>query len=930
MTICPRCSREVEGGDRFCPGCGAALDDLSGPTISTPARGSSRASTPNVHGRFEPGTRLGERYRIVGLLGRGGMGEVYRADDLELGQSVALKFLPERVAADPVALDRFRSEVRTARQIAHPNVCRIYDIGQVDGNVFLSMEYIDGEDLSQVLRRMGRPSREKAVEIARQLCFGLAAAHEAGILHRDLKPANVMIDGRGRVRITDFGLAGLIDDLEGEDEHAGTPAYMAPEQLEHGKVSVRSDIYSLGLILYEIFTGQPAYRASTVAELRDLHRSSSVTTPRSVVDEVDPAVERVILRCLERDPAGRPGSVYSVLAALPGGDPLAAALAAGETPSPQLVANAGERGGLSGRAATLLTLWIAAVALLAVLISSTWMMPSEPGVVLATRAAEIVRDLGYEELPENTAWGINPNVPYLEHLLESGDTSWTDLEREMSPGIVFWRRWSPSPLLPTDFHQAFPTFNDPAQTEAGSISVVLDGAGRLVRLDVEPDRNTEPAPGDEQRWHALLDHAGLAQPEIEVTPMSDGTARATDLDDPLDGAGPRRQMPASDETRAWRISAPDALGRNLVVRASTFHGRPVHFLLTGKSLDHTQPDQPNDDRPRSAALAFLMSALDLAKEVLWPLTLIFAVVLAVRNVRAGRGDRQGAMRAGLIMFGFYFVGEVANYRLGEQHITGVLHELIGGRSTGHALLHGCQMWIGYLALEPYVRRLWPHLLVAWVRLISGQWRDPLVGREVLVGLALGALIYLLGPIGADALAQWLGLANFPPVPNWFAAVAFTAPATQVYALCDAATSGLLLVLRLLLFLLVFRMLTGRVWAAIPAAMVIFTIASPRWFFGAFNYPESPLLFTGTAWSLVYAGVIAFALLRFGLVCALAAHVGMSLLWWTVGTTDLRDWYATPMIVMLLALALLVAYGVWTSTAGRPIGAGTDASRLRPA
>ena len=180
-----------------------------------------RPSDPAAdHGRFLPGTSIGERYRIVALLGRGGMGEVYRADDLELGQSVALKFLPERLAADPLALDRLRGEVRTARQIAHPNICRVYDIAQADGHVFLSMEYVDGDDLSHVLRRLGPPSKGKSVEIARQLCLGLAAAHENKVLHRDLKPANVMLDGRGRVRITDFGLAGLVDELEENPQRA--------------------------------------------------------------------------------------------------------------------------------------------------------------------------------------------------------------------------------------------------------------------------------------------------------------------------------------------------------------------------------------------------------------------------------------------------------------------------------------------------------------------------------------------------------------------------------------------------------------------------------------------------------------------------------------------------------------------------------------
>jgi serine/threonine protein kinase len=152
-------------------------------------------------GGFTPGTILADRYRIIGLLGRGGMGEVYRADDLKLGQPVALKLLPQKLAEDPVRRERFFAEVRITRQLSHPNICRVYDIGEIDGRHFLSMEYIDGEDLSSLLKRIGHLTNEKALDIARQLAAGLAAAHERGVLHRDLKPANIMLDGHGRVRI---------------------------------------------------------------------------------------------------------------------------------------------------------------------------------------------------------------------------------------------------------------------------------------------------------------------------------------------------------------------------------------------------------------------------------------------------------------------------------------------------------------------------------------------------------------------------------------------------------------------------------------------------------------------------------------------------------------------------------------------------------
>ena len=278
------------------------------------------------------------------------MGEVYSADDLTLAQTVALKFLPESMAADEEGMERFLGEVRVARQVAHPNVCRVYDIGRVDGHHFISMERIDGDDLKTLLKQVGRFPQDKALELARQLCAGLAAAHDQGIIHRDLKPANVMIDGEGTVRITDFGLASIIGTVEGGEILAGTPTYMAPEQLAGREVTTASDIYALGLVLYELFTGKRAREAATFAELRVLDETG-LTSPTSHVESLDPAVERVILQCLERQPSDRPSSALAVSAALPGGDPLAAALAAGETPSPRLVAAAGEDGVLSPKKA---------------------------------------------------------------------------------------------------------------------------------------------------------------------------------------------------------------------------------------------------------------------------------------------------------------------------------------------------------------------------------------------------------------------------------------------------------------------------------------------------------------------------------------------------------------------------------------------------
>ena len=328
-------------------------------TVVIPAATSLPASSTPDEGRFVPGTLVAGRYRIVSLLGRGGMGEVYRATDLTLSQPVALKFLPDSGPDHQRALERFHSEVRIARQVSHPNVCRVYDVGEADGMPYISMEYVDGEDLASLLQRIGRLPADKALEIARKICAGVAAAHDKGVIHRDLKPANIMLDRRGNVVVMDFGLAAVADQLRGAEARSGTPAYMAPEQLRGEQVTAKSDIYALGMVLYEIFTGKRAYDAATMAELIRLQESAQITSMSSIAAEIDPAVEKAIRRCLDPDPARRPATALSVAAALPGGDPLAAALAAGETPSPELVAASGKTEGLPLKKSVPLALGIA-------------------------------------------------------------------------------------------------------------------------------------------------------------------------------------------------------------------------------------------------------------------------------------------------------------------------------------------------------------------------------------------------------------------------------------------------------------------------------------------------------------------------------------------------------------------------------------------
>ncbi len=254
------------------------------------------------------------------------MGEVYRAHDLKLDQVVALKFLPAQLSQNPDRLERLLNEVRIARQVSHPNVCRVWDIGEADGRHFLTMEWIAGEDLAGLLRRRGRLDTEEASRLARQLCAGVAAAHEQGIVHRDLKPSNIMIDERGVLRITDFGLAEAASATRGDRAREGTPAYMAPEQATGGQVTKASDIYALGLVLCELMTGRHPLETA-VTETLPIAELVPPPAFSRLAPGLDSEVEKMILACLAVDPEQRPPSARVVAEAFGSDESLARAQA---------------------------------------------------------------------------------------------------------------------------------------------------------------------------------------------------------------------------------------------------------------------------------------------------------------------------------------------------------------------------------------------------------------------------------------------------------------------------------------------------------------------------------------------------------------------------------------------------------------------------
>ncbi len=911
---CPACGSEVPGAARFCPTCGSAVDFGSTPTLGIEAaprdiasRGDSPGDSPRKRdsspsgrissssdsfegARFIPGTILEERYRIVAMAGRGGMGEVYRAEDLKLSQTVALKFLPESIVQDAAAMARFHREVRIARQVSHPNVCRVFDIGEADGLPFLTMEYVDGEDLATLLRRIGRLPSDKAVEVARQICAGLAAAHEHGVIHRDLKPANVMIDGRGKVRITDFGLAGVAGSFKAEESAAGTPAYMAPEQLAGKDASVQSDIYALGLVLYEVFTGKRAFEAATLADLRRQHELSSPTNPSLLVKDVDPLVERVILRCLEKDPAKRPASALQVAAALPGGDPLAAALAAGETPSPEMVAASGESEGLRPVVAWVVLAGVIVSVAAAILLSAQTKLyrrvPLEvPPEVLAQRARDILQSVGYSEPPVDTAMGFYEGNEYLRYIAEH-DKSKTRWDNLGTGAFVFWYRGSPRPLAAGNVFSDAPIFgfvwtDDPPLDVSGMTLVQLNPLGRLTQfIAVPPQVERPPSATSSPDWAPLFSAAGLDPSKWPP-------------------AQPTWTPPVySDARAAWTGSLAERPDIPMRIEAAAHRGKPVYFELIGPWTrpERMQPYQPTSGE-RTGLVFFIVLSLSL---------LVAGVMLVRRNLRLGRGDRRGAFR----LAGLVFAAWPVAWFFGAHHVSNFAEFVLFIMFLSSGLLNSCLSWVLYIAMEPYVRRRWPATLVSWSRLLAGGFRDPLVGRDVLAGCLLGAFSIALVRLGWF-VPSWLG---YPPVqpyegPQW----QFLGARTTIADTSNSLIGGLFISLASLFVLFLLRALLRKEWAAAVVCVLVFTMV-----YAAGNRSNAPVVLV--TW-LITNSLLVFLLIRFGLLALVANYVFKIFLSNFPLTTQMSSWYAGLSLAGILLMAAMAFYGFYTSLGGRPVFGG---------
>ncbi len=274
---------------------------------------------------------LSQRYEILGEAGHGSMGNVYKARDRETGEVVALKLLKPEIASDQAMMDRFKNELLFARKITHKNVCRVHEFNRLGGIAYTSMEFVEGESLRSALNRFGGLPLRKANDLVLQICSGLREAHAQGIVHRDLKPENIMIDAQGNVKIMDFGIARSMEAVTRmTGSMVGTPAYMAPEQVAGKPVDYRTDIYSLGLILYEMFTGTAAFRADNAVAVALKQMRESPVPPHEIDPQIPVPIERAILKCLEKEPSKRFQSIAELESAFrpqgtaPGATPVSA------------------------------------------------------------------------------------------------------------------------------------------------------------------------------------------------------------------------------------------------------------------------------------------------------------------------------------------------------------------------------------------------------------------------------------------------------------------------------------------------------------------------------------------------------------------------------------------------------------------------------
>jgi serine/threonine-protein kinase len=842
------------------------------------------------------------------------MGEVYRAEDMVLGAEVALKFIADVLTNDESSRERLAAEVRTARRVTHPNVCRVHDLGDINGRRFISMEYIGGEDLSTLLRRIGRLPVDKGLEISRQIGEALQAAHDQDVLHRDLKPSNVLIDGKGTARLVDFGLAALTNEVRrGDGTLIGTPAYMSPEQLAGKPCSIKSEIYAFGLIVYELLTGKAVFKPKTLDELYDLHKQPKVPA-LALVPELDPGVDEVIMRCLEEDPEKRPESIAAALAALPGGDALTRAIASGHTPSPEMLAASGACRGLSaGLALAALALILLGLIGNTMLFRRAGLIPrvplDKPLAALDDRAQTLLNELGYKTQGMNSASDFDIYERLLWTIAKNDSTvhRWDRLSRGRPAPIDYWYRQGVLPLVPSN-DQGIVTMWDPPHAVAGMVAVRLDPLGRLRELTVVTEPISVGQPPGAGAWGMPKPEAISTMPVNGQAPCDKVVFEAAGLDiDKFTPTKPLRIPPLfADDRRAWTGTYPEYVDEPIRVEIATLGSHVVAFRI----IEERWAEASSWSTPAMSAEGIFGRTFLIASDVM---VLVGGAWLAWRNMHEHRGDTFGAAKVAGVVTGLLFFSMIL---LRRHTASAVFEAAIVRDALLFSISRGVIAWVGYVALEPVVRRLWPRTLVAWSRALAGKSRDPMMGQCLLIGVGAGVACALITAL-ENLAPGWVGQA--PPLPVFDKLAGVDALQSSLDALGASFAIIVQWIGRCMVFLLGLA-LVGLVTPRRRLATIIYaSLAVVAWTLSRHALPGAGPWWSTWIGSTLVVGIATFVIVRSGLLAAVLAGVTYELLIAFPVPASTSVWYWGTSVAVLLGIAALACVGAYLSsgTSRRP-------------
>ncbi|MDQ3180500.1 MAG: hypothetical protein M3Q33_08270, partial [Acidobacteriota bacterium] len=607
--------------------------------------------------------------------------------------------------------------------------------------------------------------------------------------------------------------------------------------------------------------------------------------PSEVLKEINPLVEQTILQCLEKNPANRPKSAMQVAMMLPGGNPLEAAIAAGETPSPEMVAAAPKKGAL--KPAVAVACLSAVVLLFAFIVFFAgkvkiqgWIPLEKSPEVLAERADSIIKKLGYANAPVDTDFGFSENIrDYYRYADEEESADRYERIRSGQPALIyFWHRTSPRYLEPLQYETV--RLDDPPNDVSGMTKIILDARGRLLEFQVVPPQVIDKtARTGEVEWATLFAEAGLDIRNFRQTEAS--------WTSPV----------FADASLAWEGAHVDHADISVRIEAAAYQGKPVYFQIVAPW-----------DKPLRQEETFSSAAVRAAGVIL---ILVFLSVVAVgiflarRNFRRGRSDTKGAFKVSL----FTFLVSLTASLLVADHIPSLFRELpILFKIIGDSLFSAALIGLIYFALEPYVRRRWSSLIISWSRLLAGDWRDPLVGRDILVGGLLGvahtAVIYSM-----FLLPHWFGI---PTLPNPGTDISYIESFKYLWAnFLMSSVGGIFFAFGTLLFLVLLVTIFRKQWLA-------------KAVFGTLNFSIIVLAFgsqghwTGWIGAALIATIIIICIGRFGLLAMISFQVFFRLSFHNAITANPSSWYFGNTIFTAVVIIGLAIYGFYISLAGQKI------------